>query len=73
MPGERNTVSDQEIDKIRGLLMAAGWSTQRIADHFGIGRSGVYNVIYGASTSGRIRDFISKRIGYWPSGWAEKG
>ena len=59
-------LTKREIERIRGELMARGWSVQRLAEHLGVGRSAIYQIISGDSVSLRIQVQIRDIIGRWP-------
>ncbi len=59
-----------EIDKVRGLLLAEGWTVANISNRLTVTTSAVYQTISGDCVSERIQKFIADTIGYWP--WDRK-
>lgn len=62
-------MSEEEVVKIRGLLMAKGFPPWKIAAKFEVTLPAIYQAISGDSRSDRIQKFISEEIGYWPYPW----
>lgn len=66
-------MSQTEISRLRAHLTLKGESTKTIADHFGVGKSAVNQIITGDAVSARIQKYITDKIGFWPEGWKKKG
>ncbi len=63
-------LTKREVERIRGELLIRGWNVQKLAEHMGVGRSAIYQVISGDSGPLRVQELISGIIGRWP--WERK-
>lgn len=57
---------ESEILKIRGLMLAQGYTLLRVALELDVRPHVVSQVVSGASVSRRIQERIAGIIGYWP-------
>lgn len=63
-------LTDTEVQEVRGLLLARGYTGRRLAGELRVSESVVSEAISGMKANKRVQDRVAGLIGKWP--WPER-